>query len=164
MKTKIKEDADRVVNALCTARCGQIYTFGNGGSSSIADHMACDWMKGTDGNFLVHSLSSNPALLSALANDFGYESTASKQLEWLVSRFDVVVLISSSGNSPNVVKAAKTARDIGCVVVGFSGFDGGELRKLSHVSVHIESTDYGICEDYHSQVMHEVARQLKEIE
>lgn len=141
-----------------------LYTFGNGGSASIAEHMACDWMKGTNGRFVVFSLSSNGPLLSAIGNDFGYENTCSAQLEWVAQRFDVVVLISSSGTSHNIVKAAKKAKEIGCKLIGFTGFTGGPLRELCDVSVHCDNYDYGVVEDYHSQVMHEVARQLKVLE
>ncbi len=164
MNDKIKRDAKRVVKALRESNV--IYTFGNGGSASIADHMACDWMKGTDGRLRVVSLSSNGPLLSAIGNDCGYEHTCVKQLQWLSDWVgDVLVLISSSGTSPNIVSAARYLRGGGSTVIGFSGnakkSGGGSLRALSTVSVHCDSEDYGVIEDYHSQVMHEVLRQMR---
>lgn len=143
---------------------GTIYTFGNGGSASISEHMACDWMKGTDGLVRVVSLSSNGPLLSALGNDLGYENTCYSQLQWLLKPGDVVVLISSSGSSLNIVKAAEFAAEEGVLLIGFTGFTGGPLRLLSDISVHIDSTDYGVVEDYHSNVMHQVLRELRKEE
>lgn len=162
MRDKIRKDAEQVVEHLW-GQTGTIYTFGNGGSASIANHMACDWMKSCwDANPLkVISLCSNMPLMTAIANDFGYEYTASKQIEWLANKKSIVVLVSSSGKSPNVIEAALKAKRLGCLLIGFTGFKGGELRLLADVSIHIESDDYGIVEDYHSQVMHEVVRLLK---
>lgn len=148
----------------------EVYTFGNGGSCSIANHMEVDWTKNSGGVWSVRSLCANTAMIMMIANDYGYSYTCSKQLEWLFratfgqTKFCTLVplvLVSSSGNSKNVIKAAKTAKRLGLRVIGFTGFDGGELKKLSDLSIHIDSTDYGAIEDYHSNVMHEVARQLK---
>lgn len=160
---KIKEDAKNVLNFI--KKYKNIYTFGNGGSASIANHMACDWMKSTKGRWTVTSLSSNGTLLSAIANDLGYQHTCAMQIDWHIkdTKKDVLVLISSSGTSENVSKAAMAASCIGIPLVCFTGFTGGCLKRLANISVHIDSNDYGIVEDYHSQVMHEVVRQLKEV-
>ncbi len=170
---EISVDATNIVNEIkkkfSDHRSGVIYTFGNGGSASIADHMACDWMKGTYTNkpgcksLRVISLSSNGALLSAIANDMGYEETGSRQIQWLADAWDIIVLISSSGTSKNIVKAAEEARRKGCILIGFTGFTGGSLKQWADVSVHCDSDDYGVIEDYHSNVLHEVARQLRQI-
>lgn len=156
----LRDDSCEVASALRTS-LGRIYTFGNGGSASIAEHMACDWMKGTNGMFQVVSLSSNGPLLSAIANDCGYDQTCAKQLEWQANPEDIVVLISSSGKSENIVKAAEMALFLGCELIGFTGFSGGPLKELADISVHISSDDYGIVEDYHSTVMHQVLRDLR---
>lgn len=145
-----------------------IYTFGNGGSASIADHMACDWMKSTyrpgKPNLRVISLVCCGPLMTALSNDYGYEETGSRQIQWLCDKGDTVVLISSSGTSKNIVKAAEEAKRKECTLIGFTGnaqnSDGGPLRKWADLSVHCESTDYGVIEDYHSQVMHAVVRAI----
>lgn len=146
-----------------------IFTAGNGGSASIANHMACDWMKSTHkpgrAPIRVISLVSNMELLTALGNDLGYDETISRQIEWLARKSHVIILISSSGTSKNIVKAAEEAKRVGCKLIGFTGnagnSDGGPLRKWADVSVHCDSNDYGIIEDFHSQVMHEVVRIIK---
>ncbi len=158
MSTNFRRDARQALSLL--KRGQTIYTFGNGGSASIADHMACDLMKSTQGHFSVISLSSNGALLSAIGNDFGYEFTASKQIFWLDRENCAYILISSSGSSKNIIAAAKLIKFYGRPLVGFTGFDGGGLKELCDVSVHIDSKDYGEVEDYHSQVMHEMVRQV----
>jgi D-sedoheptulose 7-phosphate isomerase len=156
---QIKQDAQRVYHELQNAFC--VYTFGNGGSCTIANHMEVDWTKNSNGFIETRSLCSNTAMIMMIANDYGYEETGAKQIEWMAFQDAVVVLVSSSGNSPNIIKTAKAAKTKGCRVIGFTGFSGGELKTLSDVSVHIDSNDYGVVEDYHSQVMHEVARMLK---
>lgn len=159
---KIESAALDVIKGLQDAAI--VYTFGNGGSASIANHMACDWTKSTGGVFRVISLAANPSMIMAIANDCGYEETCRAQLDWLMDGEETVVLVSSSGNSPNIVKAAEFVKDCGCTLIGFTGFDGGALKQLCDISVHIDSNDYGVIEDYHSQVMHEVVRQINSME
>lgn len=177
----LAREAEKVINALWKTyspygggvyyTAGEvIFTAGNGGSASIANHMACDWMKSTykpgKKAIRVISLASNTVLLTALGNDCGYDETFSRQLQWLAKSGHAVVLISSSGTSKNIVKAAEEAKRLGCKLVGFTGnagnSDGGLLRKWADVSVHTPLTEYGQIEDFHSQVMHEIVRQLKE--
>lgn len=163
MKTNVKKDAKRLIDFVRKIRSEPsptFYIFGNGGSASIANHAACDWMKGTDGHWVVTSLSCNGSLLSAIGNDIGYEYTCVAQLRWLPAP-EFLVLISSSGNSPNIIKAARWAQQAMVPIIGFSGFGGGKLKELVDCNISIDSTDYGVCEDYHSNVMHEVLRQLR---
>jgi phosphoheptose isomerase len=161
MNRTIKQNAKGVALLLQSTK-GTIYTFGNGGSSSIADHMACDWMKSAEANLRVISLSCNNSLLSAISNDFGYERTCAAQLLWLANNQDTLVLISSSGKSPNIIEGLKVAREIGMYVIGFSGFSGtNQLNDDCDYGVHIESEDYGVIENYHTVIMHEVVRQLR---
>lgn len=157
---KINSTAKKVVSFLRKPH-STIFTFGNGGSASIAEHMACDWMKGSNGAFRVISLSSNGPLLSAIGNDLGYENTCYSQLDWLCTGGEIVVLVSSSGTSANIVKAAKFCKSAGIRLIGFSGFSGGPLRELADLSVHLDSADYGEIEDFHSNVMHEVYRIMR---
>lgn len=142
----------------------RIYVAGNGGSAAIADHLCCDWMKGTrvpnQPALRVQSLTSNAALFTALANDFGYETCFSTQIEMLCEPGDVVVVVSSSGNSPNVLAAAKSARARGAKVLGLSGFSGGKLVELSDVSLHVPLNNYGMVEDAHQMLMHVLAQYL----
>lgn len=163
---KIRDEALKILpvitGALGTRRT--IYVAGNGGSAAVANHLACDWLKTInvtrhDANYLrVISLAANQSVLTALGNDFGYDCTYSEQIRWLANRDDIIVLISSSGVSENMVCAARLAKQIGCCVIAFTGFKGGPLRELADYSVHIESQDYGITEDYHSAVMHDIVR------
>jgi len=141
-----------------------VYVAGNGGSAAIAEHLSCDWMKGTrgsDGRVLrVQSLVSNVALCTAISNDYGYEKVFSTQLEMLAKPGDVLVLISSSGNSPNIRMALKKANELGIKVIGMSGFSGGALREMSDVSIHVDFSNYGIVEDAHQIIMHGLAQCL----
>lgn len=140
-----------------------IFVGGNGGSAAIAEHLTCDIQKGCRAkrNLPVHSLSSNLPLISAIANDIGYEHIFSHQLDsWSPTTNDVVVLISSSGNSPNIIEAAKYA-STRSHVIGLTGFDGGKLRELADIPIHVDSNDYGHIEDCHSHIMHTMAHWIK---
>lgn len=145
-------------------RGARIYVAGNGGSSAIADHLCCDWMKGTAvpnaPSLKVHSLTSNSALFTALANDFSYEESLSRQIDMLCEPGDIVVLISSSGNSPNIVKALEAARTKRVKTIGLSGFNGGKLAAAADISLHVPVDNYGLAEDAHQAVMHVLAQFL----
>jgi D-sedoheptulose 7-phosphate isomerase len=103
-------------------------------------------------------LSSNLPLISAVANDIGYEDTIVFQLCRLAKQGDIVILISSSGNSPNILKAAKWAVDYGVLVIGMTGFSGGKLKELSDISLHVPIKNYGVVEDCHQSLMHIIAQ------
>lgn len=155
---------ERVCNEVlaATSRGNKIFVIGNGGSAAIADHLCCDWSKGT--NCAGHqpissqSLVSNVALYSAIANDFGFEHVFSTQLDYFARKGDVLIAISSSGNSPNVIAAVEKAKELDVFVAGFSGFEGGALAELSDASVHVATHNYGIVEDAHQAVMHIIAQ------
>lgn len=142
----------------------RVYVAGNGGSAAIGDHLCCDWMKGTyvagKPTLKVHSLVSNTSLLTAIGNDFGYEKSYSAQLEMMGEKGDVAVLISSSGNSPNILAAAEAAHKKGMVVIGMSGFTGGKLKEISDVSLHVPVNNYGLAEDAHQALMHVITQFL----
>ncbi len=142
----------------------RVYVCGNGGSAAIADHLCCDWTKGTfisgQPALKTHSLSANGALLTALANDFGYENSFSAQVEMLGESGDVLVAISSSGNSANIVKAVEAAKARGMNVVGLTGFSGGKLAQTADISLHVEFDNYGLVEDCHQVLMHVMSQFL----
>ncbi len=142
----------------------RIYVCGNGGSAAIADHLCCDWTKGTfipgQPALKTHSLVANNALMTALGNDYGYEKTFSTQVEIYGESGDVLVAISSSGNSPNIVGAVEAARSKGLKVLGLSGFSGGKLALLSDVSLHAPFDNYGLVEDCHQILMHVLSQYL----
>lgn len=142
---------------------GRIFAAGNGGSGAISEHLGCDWHKGIHHKHLpglkVHSLVSNSSLLTAVANDFGYDKSFSYQLEMAqLTPKDAVVLISSSGNSPNIIQAAEHAKSCGCPVLGLTGFSGGKLKQISDIAIHVPYDNYGLVEDAHQVVMHVLAQ------
>ncbi|HEV7991805.1 MAG TPA: SIS domain-containing protein [Gemmatimonadaceae bacterium] len=151
------DEASRVIGSAVSAG-RRIFVAGNGGSAAIADHLCCDWTKGTHSEGLpplrTHSLASNVALLTAIANDFGYDAVFSRQLEMLGSAGDVLLLISSSGNSPNVVAAAESAKAMGITTIGLTGFSGGALAARADISLHVPYANYGLVEDCHQILMH----------
>jgi phosphoheptose isomerase len=158
---------DRAAAILAEAylRGARMFSCGNGGSASIANHMQCDHVKGvrtaTDLSPQVLSLSANVELLTAIANDTGYENVFVYQLQSQSEPGDVLVAVSSSGRSPNIVKALTWARDAGLRTIAITGFDGGAAREVAEVSVHVDSTNYGIVEDLHQAVMHALAQYIR---
>ena len=148
----------------CTGKGRQIFVVGNGGSAAIAEHLCCDWTKGTacEGHPMIssRSLTANSALYSAIANDYGFESVFDTQLDFFASEGDVLIAISSSGNSPNIINAAKRAKELGLFVAGFTGFKGGVLREIADASIHVPISNYGIVEDAHQSVMHVIAQYI----
>ena len=140
----------------------RVYVVGNGGSAAIADHLCCDWTKGTHcaGHSAIRtqSFSSNVALYSAIANDYGFENVFSTQVEFFGEAGDILVAISSSGNSQNILSAAKAARERGMTVIGLSGFSGGKLVEASDIALHVNIDNYGIVEDAHQALMHIIAQ------
>ena len=135
-----------------------VFIAGNGGSAATASHMANDlqWglaRLGTPGLRAI-ALSDNVPLLTAIANDRSYQDVFSAQLESLADAGDVLIVISGSGNSPNVVRAVEVARRKGLVTVGFLGMTGGKLRSMVDVPVVVPSDDYGPIEDLHMMFDH----------
>lgn len=162
-----REPLDKVVDILDEVRLhgGTLWVAGNGGSAAISEHLVCDYTKGTHvsgmGALRTISLASNGALLTALANDVDYGQVYRVQLEYYLQPDDAVLLISSSGNSPNVVAACEYARERGIPTIAFVGFDGGKLRALADVAVWVPIHNYGICEDAHQAVMHCITQYMR---
>ncbi len=147
-------------------RGARIFSCGNGGSASIANHMQCDHVKGvrtaTDLSPHVLSLSANVELLTAIANDTSYENIFVYQLQSQSEPGDVLVAVSSSGRSPNIVRALTWARDQGLRTIAITGFEGGAARTAAEVSVHVDCTNYGIVEDLHQAIMHALAQYIRQ--
>lgn len=148
-----------------TERGGTIWVAGNGGSSSISDHTVCDTSKGTyvEGCQPIRALSlaSNGAMLTALANDIAYEKVFSEQLKYYLEDDDAVLLVSSSGNSPNVVEACRYANERGVPTIAFVGFKKGKLGELAKHAIWIPIENYGIVEDTHQSLMHVLTQFLR---
>jgi D-sedoheptulose 7-phosphate isomerase len=144
----------------------QVFTMGNGGSAATASHFVADLSKNTrvDGlpHFRVFGLTDNVASITAYANDEGYENIFSQQLAGLVRKHDVVVAISASGNSMNVLKAIALANEVGAYTVGLTGFDGGKLARMVRLNIHVPSRRIEQVEDLHMMVEHMVVSALKE--
>ena len=146
-----------------------VYIAGNGGSATTASHMVTDLMFGRglpEPGLRVIGLVDNQAVLTATANDVSYDEVFARQLRRLARQGDVVILVSASGNSANVVRAAEVAREMEVTVIGLTGFDGGRLAGLSDVSVHVPSPPdaYGPVEDVHLIVNHMLVAALASAE
>lgn len=137
---------------------GTLWVAGNGGSAAIGDHTVCDVTKGThkpgQPNIKSISLSSNTAMLTALGNDISYEAVFSEQLKYYLGENDALLLVSSSGNSPNVVAACEYANRVGVPTIAFVGFKGGVLKEIAKHCVWIPVDNYGMAEDAHQSLMH----------
>jgi D-sedoheptulose 7-phosphate isomerase/D-glycero-D-manno-heptose 1,7-bisphosphate phosphatase len=157
--------AAEVLNA-AHDRGASIFACGNGGSASIANHLQCDHVKGVrTGTGLitrVFSLSTNVELFSAIANDIGYDMVFEYQLESLARTADVLIAISSSGRSPNVVRAVEWGNEHGMPTIALTGFSGGRAKELASVSIHVQSDNYGIVEDAHQACMHLLAQYVRQ--
>ncbi len=143
-----------------------VFSCGNGGSAAIANHMQCDHVKGirktTDLAPRLVSLSTNVELLTAIANDIAYENVFAYQLQSHARPGDVLIAVSSSGRSANIVRALIWARDNGMRTIALTGFDGGDARQVAEVAVHVDGTNYGIIEDLHQIVMHAWAQYIRQ--
>jgi len=153
--------ADTLVKAYESGR--MVYLFGNGGSASLASHLACDLGKGTAScnggkRFRVLALTDNLPTLTAWANDSSYEDVFSEQLRNFVQPHDVAFAVSGSGNSKNVLKALYLAREVGATTVGISGFRGGEMKALCDICVVVPSDNMQIIEDMHLAMAHAIFR------
>jgi D-sedoheptulose 7-phosphate isomerase len=163
-----KENIVSVIELLEAARLDgrQIFIMGNGGSASTATHFVCDLAKNTRKNGLPHfkviGLTDNMALFSAYANDEGYENVFSQQLANLVVPGDIVIGISASGNSKNVLNAIALAKTCNATVVGFTGFDGGQLAQMVDLNVHVNSSIIEHVEDIHLMLEHMIVKALKD--
>jgi len=146
-------------------RRGTVFACGNGGSAAIANHLTCDCLKGAQTGTLlkpkVHSLSANIEVITAIANDFAYEQIFSYQLATLAEPGDLLITISSSGNSPNILAALDWARANGVASIAMSGFDGGGSPARADVSLHVAAENYGVVEDLHQSLMHMLAQFLR---
>lgn len=159
----IQEAADMIMANV--ARAGRIYSCGNGGSAAIANHLVCDCMKGVQTGTVVvpkvYSLSTTVEIITAIANDIGVNEIFAFQLASLAVPGDVVIAITSSGNSPNIVRALEVARERGVGIIAMTGFDGGQARAMADVRLHVNVDNYGIVEDVHQSIMHILAQYLR---
>ncbi len=150
----------------CHERDGTVFVLGNGGSAATASHFACDLAKGTQTPgvrpFRVIPLTDNMPLLTAWANDTNYERVFAEQLKTLVRSGDVVLAISASGNSPNVLHAVDMANAMGAMTIAFTGETGGEVRTLAALTLRVPGGSIEQVEDAHTAIAHSLCIALRE--
>lgn len=150
-----RKELNAAMNALLDAyeREATVYVFGNGGSSATASHMVCDFNKGTcydlTKKFHFVCLNDNIPVMMAIANDDSFENVFVYQLQDRLQKNDLVLAISGSGNSHNVIKAIDYAKQVGCKIIGMTGYDGGKLAKMADYQLHVPADDMQITEDLH---------------
>src|SRR5436305_12885201 len=159
-------DIDRVnlaIQVLAQAReeGRHIFVCGNGGSASTASHFACDMVKGASFNrakrFRIMALTDSLPTLTAYSNDVDYDCVFVEQLKNFAQSGDVLIAISGSGNSPNVLRAVEYARSIGCKTIGLTGRDGGKLGQAAELNIQVPVQHMGRIEDAHLIVCHMMA-------
>ena len=150
------EEIEKAIHALLKVReeGGTVYTCGNGGSAATASHFVCDFGKGVTMKlggkpFHFNCLSDNTPIITALGNDICYEDIFVFQIRDIIKPGDVMIAISGSGNSENVVRAVKYAKEQGAVIIGLTGFSGGKLMEMSDIRLHVPIDDMQIAEDIH---------------
>ncbi|MBI4551882.1 MAG: SIS domain-containing protein [Candidatus Latescibacteria bacterium] len=161
----------RLIDLLFEARANgrRVFIIGNGGSAATASHFCEDLGKCTLTSlddplrFKVISLTDNLPYVTAWANDNGYETVFEQQLRNLAEPGDLVIGISASGNSPNVLRAIAYANEHGLTTIGLTGFDGGRLREMAHHPVHVPIHDYGMAESVHMIIFHLIINRATEI-
>lgn len=172
LNTMDYEKIEKISEVLFTAYRGDktIYIIGNGGSAATASHFACDLGKGTLGReyssnlkrFRVQALTDSVELITAYGNDFDYNEIFSQQLRNLLQPGDVLISLTGSGNSENIIRAIDVANNIGAINVGFLGFDGGKaIGKVDHY-ILVESYNYGVVEDVHLMLEHMICQAFQE--
>jgi len=168
MKKELPGKTREIISILTTARDSgkRVYTCGNGGSASTASHMASDLNKGANRQdsprFKAIALTDNIPAMSAWANDSSYEDIFVEQLKNHLEKGDVVIAISGSGNSPNILKAVHYANDIGATTIGLSGFDGGKLSKIANISYVVPNNCMQQVEDIHLLIEHMLSLILRD--
>jgi D-sedoheptulose 7-phosphate isomerase len=145
---------------------GTIYSFGNGGSAAISNHLLCDFAKGIQTDTALRpkvvSLSSHVELLLAIGNDLSFEDVFQYQAATWAHSGDLLMAISSSGNSENIVRPLKWAKANGIATLALTGFDGGRAMAIADVGIHVAAENYGVVEDIHQSIMHLFAQYIRQ--
>ncbi|MCK9613792.1 MAG: SIS domain-containing protein [Bacteroidales bacterium] len=164
-----KEEIEKVIALIYKACISNktVFIIGNGGSASNASHLAQDlsrvsiYYQKKEKRIKTISLTDNVSFITAVANDFGFENIFTSQLRTFTNDGDVLIAISCSGNSKNVVAAVNYAHKQKMAVIGITGFDGGKLKKQSKINIHIPVNDFGLVESIHSTIFHYIAIELR---
>ena len=164
-----KNELKNIIEEILTAvkRQKNIFSCGNGGSASTAEHLSCDFSKGsctdTNLNIKVFSLNSNVSLMTAIANDISYDDIFSYQLNKFGKPNDILLCFSVSGSSKNILKCAKAAKRKKIKIISFTGFNGGKIKKLSKYNINFTTNNFGIVEDCHLSIMHFISQYIRNI-
>ena len=155
------EKIEKISNILQNAKNNKkkIFLFGNGGSGSTASHLVCDFAKFK--KLKAFALTDNIPLITAWSNDENYDVVFKEQLRNLAEKDDVVIGISGSGKSKNIIEAVKLAKENGCITIGFAGFDGGILKNVADVCIVVKINNMQHSEDMHLLVGHLIALLLE---
>lgn len=157
---------ERVVDVLlqCREDGRTMFIFGNGGSAANASHIAGDFLKGIsygmEKRFKAHSLVDNIAGTTAITNDLSYDEVFIEQLKTFMNKGDVVIGISGSGNSENVVKAIDWAGKNGAITIAMVGYKGGRLGNIANIVMHVPVNDMEITEDVHTMIFHAIKQEI----
>ena len=160
---KLSQAIDILTNAY--TKGGMVYSCGNGGSAAIANHLVCDHCKlvRTDTDLIsrIYSLSTTVEIITAIGNDLSYDDIFEYQLKSLAKPGDVLITISSSGDSENIVRAAKWEKQNNVSVISLTGFSGGRSAEIADVNLHVTASNYGVIEDVHQSIMHLLAQFIR---
>jgi D-sedoheptulose 7-phosphate isomerase len=161
--SKLNTAVEMLLEARTTGR--RVYIMGNGGSAATASHLACDLVKTAQvaghAPLRVLALADNASLLTAWANDRAYDQTFSEQIRAFVDPDDVVIAISASGNSPNILAGLSAASEMGARTIAMVGFDGGRAGTLADLVIHVPSEHYGLVEDTHGAIGHALTHAIR---
>jgi D-sedoheptulose 7-phosphate isomerase len=166
-------DLEKVVQAIglfkkARSEDRQIFVCGNGGSASTASHFVCDMVKGASfhraSRFRITALTDSLPTITAYSNDVSYDVIFAEQLRNFARAGDLVMAISGSGNSPNVVKAIEYANSIGCTTIALTGRDGGKLGPLVRLHLHVANPHMGRIEDAHMIICHMICYYFMDME
>lgn len=160
---KVEQAAAILTKAYASGK--MVYSCGNGGSAAIANHLVCDHCKlvrtDTDLTPKIVSLSTTVEMITAIGNDISYDEIFAYQLDALGEAEDVLVTISSSGDSENIIRAIQVAKAKGMPVISMTGFTGGRSSKAADVNLHVTADNYGVIEDVHQSLMHLLAQYVR---
>lgn len=165
---EIERATQMVIDAFEQGR--RVFVAGNGGSAATASHMACDFAKTTLGKaktlpakrVRAIALTDNAPLITAWGNDVSYDVVFAEQLRNLADAGDLLIVITASGNSPNILEAVRTAKELGLTTVGLLGFEGGKVKPMVDHAVVVRSSHFGYIEDAHSVINHLITDTLKQ--
>ena len=169
LKKVNKKELRNIIKEILIAAKKQrnIFSCGNGGSASTAEHLSCDFSKqacrDTNLNIKVFSLNSNVSLMTAIANDISYDDIFSYQLNKFGKPNDILLCFSVSGSSKNILKCAKAAKRKKIKIISFTGFNGGKIKKISKYNINFATNNFGIVEDCHLSIMHFISQYIRNI-